>query len=121
MNILIDMNLSPEWVRIFRNHGIEAEHWSSVGRPDASDHEILNWAKENKFVVFTHDLDFGVILAATGFESPSVIQLRYQNIVPDENNSCIIQAIKQYHKELEAGVLLTVNENKSRVRILPLR
>jgi hypothetical protein len=44
-----------------------------------------------------------------------------QDIVPDEDNSCIIQAIKQYHKELETGVLLTVNENKARVRILPLR
>lgn len=120
MNILIDMNLSPQWVRIFRKHGIEAKHWSAVGAHDASDHEILNWARKNKFIVFTHDLDFGVILAASGFEGPSVIQLRYPDIVPDEDNSCIIQAIKQYHKELETGVLLTVNENKSRVRILPL-
>ena len=48
-------------------------------------------------------------------------QHEHQDIIPDEDNSCIIQAIKQYHKELETGVLLTVNENKSRVRILPLR
>jgi hypothetical protein len=30
------------------------------------------------------------------------------------------KTVKKYHKELEAGVLLTVHENNSRVRILSL-
>ena len=31
MKILIDMNLSPEWVAVFENHGWSAVHWSTVG------------------------------------------------------------------------------------------
>jgi len=32
--------------------------------------------------VFTHDLDFGDILAATGAEAPSVIQVRTEDTTP---------------------------------------
>lgn len=42
----------------------------------ATDEEIMRWARENGYVVFTHDLNFGVILAATRAQSPSVIQVR---------------------------------------------
>ena len=29
MKILINMNLSPEWVEVLATHGINAVHWSS--------------------------------------------------------------------------------------------
>ncbi|MCC5635132.1 DUF5615 family PIN-like protein [Nostoc sp. CHAB 5844] len=31
MKILIDINLSPEWVETFAQAGIEAVHWSTIG------------------------------------------------------------------------------------------
>jgi predicted nuclease of predicted toxin-antitoxin system len=31
MKILIDMNLSPLWVRFLVTDGIEAVHWSAIG------------------------------------------------------------------------------------------
>jgi len=76
VKILIDVNLSPRWVEILSNHGFEAVHWTSIGDPRAPDAVLLCWAKVNDAVVFTHDLDFGAILAATGGSAPSVIQLR---------------------------------------------
>lgn len=76
MRFLIDMNLSPEWVDFFRKENLEAVHWSQIGDPRASDTEIFNYAKANDFVVFTHDLDFGAILASTNANAPSVIQAR---------------------------------------------
>ena len=30
MNILIDMNLSPDWVRLLYTHGWSARHWSTA-------------------------------------------------------------------------------------------
>ncbi len=60
MKILVDMNLSPDWVGFFERSSVEARHWVTVGKSDAPDREILEWAKIHKFVVFTHDLDFGV-------------------------------------------------------------
>ena len=64
MKILIDMNLTPIWVEYFAEHRIDSVHWSSVGDPKADDPEIMEYARDNGFVVFTHDLDFGNVLAA---------------------------------------------------------
>ena len=74
------MNLPPKWVKIFIAEGWEAVHWSDVGAIDAQDHVILKWAKNNDFIFFTHDLDFGALLAAGGTEGPNVIQIRTQNV-----------------------------------------
>ena len=82
MKILIDMNLSPDWVSTFEANGLEAVHWSNVGDARAQDSEIVEYARANDFVVFTHDLDFGVLLALTHANGPSVIQIRAQDIMP---------------------------------------
>lgn len=58
MRILIDMNLSPDWVRVLESAGHEAVHWSSVGSHDAPDRELFHWAKTGGYTVLTHDLDF---------------------------------------------------------------
>lgn len=82
MKILIDMNLSPLWVDVLSEAGWETTHWFSIGAQHAPDTEIMAWAKKNAFIVFTHDLDFGAILAATKASSPSVFQVRTQDIMP---------------------------------------
>ena len=73
---MVDMNLSPRWVAFLGTHGFEAEYWSAVGPGHTPDVEIMAYARANDFVVLTHDLDFGAILAATGGEKPSVVQIR---------------------------------------------
>jgi predicted nuclease of predicted toxin-antitoxin system len=70
LRILLDMNLSPSWVRVLGEAGIEAQHWSAIGDGRASDREIFEWASRNHFVVFTHDLDFSRLLALTGSAGP---------------------------------------------------
>ncbi len=119
MKILIDMNLSPDWIDVFAKHKIEAVHWSSVGDPSATDRVIMQWASTNGYIVFTHDLDFGTLPAATQANSPSVIQVRTQNVLPGYLGNIVINAINQTRNFLEEGALVTVNETQSRVRILP--
>ena len=75
MKILLDMNLSPNWVRVLEQEGWPTQHWSRVGDPRATDQEIMGWAKSNDHIVFTHDLDFGTLLATTRANGPSVIQV----------------------------------------------
>ena len=70
MKILVDMNLSPDWVTVLTNHEIPAVHWSTVGDPRADDAVIMAWARTNNYTVFTHDLDFGGVLALTQAEGP---------------------------------------------------
>jgi predicted nuclease of predicted toxin-antitoxin system len=90
MKILVDMNLSPDWIQMFADQNIEALHWSSVGDARASDSTILQWAKEQGYVVFTNDLDFGAILVATQANAPSVIQLRTQDLLPNKIGTVVI-------------------------------
>ncbi len=121
MKILIDVNLSPAWVSVLEEGGHIASHWSTIGLLSASDREILSWAKANGFVLFTHDLDFGAILAATAAEGPSVIQIRARDISPDHAKNLLLSVVNKFSRDLLQGVLISVDEEKARVRLLPLR
>lgn len=121
MKILLDMNLSPLWVAVLTRAGFETVHWSTVGKQSAPDSELLFWAKKNGYVVLTHDLDFGSILAATKADAPSVIQFRIQDLHPDHMGSAVISALQQFTGRLEAGALIVVDQNKVRARILPIQ
>ena len=59
MKVLLDMNLSLHWVQFLSDDGIECIHWSNVGDPRAADAEIMQWARDHGFVLFTNDMDFG--------------------------------------------------------------
>jgi predicted nuclease of predicted toxin-antitoxin system len=120
MRILIDMNLSPDWVVALREAGFESVHWSHVGDPRASDETIMDYAKGRGYVVFTHDLDFGAILAATQAEAPSVVQVRTQDVDPVSLSKVVVLLLHNYREQLEKGALICLDEDAQRVRILPI-
>ena len=118
--LLIDMNLSPEWAPALQRHGWEAVHWSDVGDPRSSDKTIMDWAVAHQYVVFTHDLDFGTMLALTHDGGPSVLQVRAENVLPDYLADSVIAALTQHEADLSSGALVVVDEIRSRVRVLPI-
>jgi len=120
MKIVIDMNLSPQWAEVLMSEGHACVHWSEIGSPNAPDREILLWARSNGYVVFTHDLDFGAILAATKADSPSVLQLRTQNISPKRIGESVVSAFKQFEELLSQGALVSIDQKRARARILPI-
>lgn len=121
MKLLVDMNLSPRWVGALADAGIEAVHWSMLGAMNAPDPVIMAYAKDNDYVVLTHDLDFGAMLAATHGEKPSVVQIRAEDVSPDVIGTQVVAALRQMASELEEGALLTVDPNRTRLRVLPLQ
>jgi predicted nuclease of predicted toxin-antitoxin system len=121
MRVLVDMNLSPEWVRVLSAAGHDALHWSSVGDPRATDRELFAWAARCGCVVLTHDLDFGAILAATRATAPSVVQLRSQDVTPTGSGTQVCAALTRFTDILETGALISLDDARQRVRILPLR
>ena len=120
MKILIDMNLSPGWVQEFERNQIKAIHWSAVGKHDAPDTVLIEWAKSNDHIIFTHDLDFGTALALSKSGKPSVIQVRTQNVTIMHLSNMVIRTINTYSELLNKGALLILEEQKERIRILPL-
>ena len=120
MKLLIDMNLSPHLVERLAVAGHDAVHWSAVGDPRASDHEILEWARTHRCTLLTHDLDFGAILAATQTQSPSVLQVRTEDVSPAHIAPILLSAIRRHESHLTRGALVTCDETSQRVHILPL-
>jgi predicted nuclease of predicted toxin-antitoxin system len=96
MKLLIDMNLSPLWEKIMTESGWEAAHWSRLGPVDAMDEEIMAYARDNGYAVFTHDLDFGAILAASGSETPSVVQIRGDDVIPNGMTGKVVRAVMKH-------------------------
>jgi predicted nuclease of predicted toxin-antitoxin system len=120
MRLLVDMNLSPRWVELFTDAGIDAVHWSSIGAANAPDSEIMTYADANGYVVLTHDLDFSAILAVTHGNKPSVVQIRSEDLNLAKIGKQVVAAIVQMKAELEQGALLTIEPDRTRLRILPL-
>lgn len=118
--LVIDVCLSPQWVELLSANGYDAVHWTHIGDPHASDQDIMRWAAEHDHIVFTHDLDFAAILAFSQAGRPSVVQLRGRRVLPDQIGLPVLLALKQYADDLNAGALVVVDPQRSRVRILPL-
>jgi len=119
VNLLVDMNLSPRWIPFLREAGWEAAHWSTIGKADASDSEIMAFAAANDYVVLTCDLDFAAILAASHHKKPSVAQIRAEDLSPNVIGAQIVAALRSVRAELEAGALLTIESDRTRLRVLP--
>jgi len=121
LKILIDMNLSPDWRQVFVTDGHEASHWSEIGPPTATDAEIMEFARSTGSIVFTHDLDFGALLAATGASAPSTIQMRCEDTRPGSMGDTLLDTLRSFELDLQAGALITIDPRRRRVTALPLR
>lgn len=120
MKLVVDMNLSPEWVGLLSRHGWLASHWSEVGDCRAPDSEIMRWARENESVVITQDLDFSHLLFATAASGPSVVLLRLDNEFDDAARERVCASLALAEAALGKGALLTISESRVRIRLLPI-
>lgn len=121
MKLLIDMNLSPLWVEFLARSGFESVHWSEVGSASAPDAVIMDYAAAHGMIIFTHDLDFGALLADRESRQPSVIQIRTQDVLPSGIGQIVVRALHTSRGQLETGALVTVDPARSRIRLLPIR
>jgi len=120
LEFLANMNISPLTVRDLRMLG-----WNIVRIPEimdskSKDIDILTYARDHNKVVITQDLDFSSLLALKGYEKPSVINLRFENARPDFITNRIIEIVKELEKELDEGIVVSVDEISARYRNLPI-
>jgi predicted nuclease of predicted toxin-antitoxin system len=115
------MNLSPEWVEEFAAEKVPATHWSQMGSPRAPDDEIMARARQEGWVVLTQDMDFPQILFATAAAGPSTVLLRVGNELDAPQRQRVKTLILRAREELASGAMLVIDENKARLRLLPLQ
>jgi predicted nuclease of predicted toxin-antitoxin system len=119
MKIIVDVNLAVRWADMLSTRGIDAVHWSSIGAANAQDNEIMSYARQNGYSVFTNDLDFSAILVSTHASGPSVIQIRAEDTRPEAHLDKVADILIKFSAAIEQGTLITVNPNKTRLHILP--
>lgn len=100
--------------------GHEIIRVSDILPQDASDSLILEHARLDGQIVITQDLDYSALLASTGYTRPSVISLRLQNNRPERLASILMKILPTIENDLRNGAIVVVEENRFRVRFLPL-
>lgn len=121
MTVVIDNCLPVSWVEYLRQGGHVARHWRELGPPNATDSEIMQWAKKNDAVVLTQDLDFTQLLFQSQAALPSVIQLRLDDVRPQSIGEDVRVILDQHKDDLQRGALISVKGHKMRLRLLPLK
>jgi predicted nuclease of predicted toxin-antitoxin system len=81
----------------------------------------MTWALNHDHAVFTHDLDFGTMLALSGADGPSVLQVRCLNVLPEVIGAMVLSLLETYGDQLQQGALIVADGRRQRVRILPLQ
>jgi predicted nuclease of predicted toxin-antitoxin system len=120
MKILVDANLTPFWVDFLKSGGIEAVHWWSVGKGDAPDAELLEWAVERDSVILTGDGDFSQLIALRRLSRPSVIYLRTNERNPQGPGVRVIAAYNAIAAQAASGMIVTIDDRGNRLRALPI-
>jgi predicted nuclease of predicted toxin-antitoxin system len=123
MTFILDENLPHGWSEYLRSAGLDAVPWSVLGPPDAPDSAIIAYAVQNRCVILSRDLDFGIYLTKTQAIVPSVIQLRTNDTNPNLVGDQVIEAIRDNLPELLSGALITIDawtKRRTRVARLPI-
>jgi predicted nuclease of predicted toxin-antitoxin system len=120
MKFLLDMGLAQSTVTWLRAEGYDAVHLREEGLQRLRDEQVIDKARREGRVILTHDLDFGRLIALSQSRLPSVITFRLDNMQPAHVNHYLTQVLSRFAAELEAGALVSINEEAVRVRSLPI-
>jgi predicted nuclease of predicted toxin-antitoxin system len=118
VKLIVDVNLSPDWVTQLNSAGHEAVHWSAIGPVDADDAEIVARADRDGAAILTRDLDFGAHVVLAKRTSPSIVQVRAKRASPERYGDLVLGALHQTASALEQGALVTIDFERIRVRLL---
>lgn len=120
LNYLADMHISPVTCALLREAGYQVARVSDVLSCDASDQQILEYARTPKMVIITQDLDFSALLAVANASEPSIISLRLGSVEPRAVATLLLRILPTVEAELLQGAIISVTEQKVRVRLLPV-
>ena len=121
MKFLADMGISPRTAAHFQQNGHDARHLHDEGLERLEDSKILEKARAEARVLLAHDLDFGELLAVSGWRLPSVVIFRLRNMRPENVNRYLDRVIADHAAALDRGTVVTVTEGRVRVRPLPIK
>jgi predicted nuclease of predicted toxin-antitoxin system len=109
LRFIADMNISPLTVSELKENGWEIIRVSDVLDPSAEDVHIIEWARENGYVIITQDLDFS-----------SIITLRLTVVDPEKVAEKLQNVYPKIIEQLQEGYAITIDDSSMRLRKLPI-
>lgn len=120
MKLLLDQGLPRTAASLLREAGIEAVHVGEIGYASADDVNMLEYGREHGFTIVTLDADFHALLALSRASDPSVIRIRIEGLRGAALASLLRTILQLWGEELESGAVVTAQEERLRIRRLPL-
>lgn len=117
MKLLVDMALSPAWAEFFKNAGWESVHCSEIEPHMVKDSELISWARQNSYVLITHDLDFGAALSLAGTAGPSIFQVSASDLMPLTIGPSVVRTLRELETLLEQGALVLIDMDLGKAKV----
>ena len=121
MKFLLNANVSPYLSPFIEKDGHRCRHVFDIGKASAEDIEIVSIAKKNEEIIFTHDLDYGTILAFSGDTKPSVIIFRIHQISAEIFYEFLHNHWDIIETPLKEGAIVVFEKENIRIRKLPIK
>jgi predicted nuclease of predicted toxin-antitoxin system len=120
IKFLADMGVSQGTVRYLRSRGYDVSHLRDENLHRLPDEEIVRKAEREGRVILTFDLDFGAIMVLLSDQFPSIVIFRLSNARPDNVNKHIDRILAGATEALESGAIFSVEDDRYRIRRLPI-
>lgn len=122
MKFLLDENQSPVLVDLIAAAGHDVVHARDIGLKSAPDTVVLETAAATGRVLISGDTDFGELLASSNAALPSVVLFRRQGQRrAGQIAALLLMNLETVEPDLEAGAVVVFDNDRIRVRALPMR
>lgn len=120
MRLLADLHIAPRTVEFLRTLGHDVVRVTDLLPADSADEVIVERAAQERRTILTQDLDFSSIIALSGRQTPSLLSLRLNSSKVEIVNAVLQRMLPALESDLEQGVIVTIEDQRIRLRRLPL-
>lgn len=120
MRLLADLHIAPRTVQFLRSLGHDVVRVTDILPATAADDTIVERAAQDQRIVLTQDLDMTAIIALSRHQYPSLVTLHLNSSKVEFVNEVLQRALPMLEQDLQQGALATIEDQRVRVRRLPL-